>query len=254
MHIADFLRKFEVEDKKRSAQAYRSLLKDVFETGCKAGWIDSNPVSNTSVDNVKVKRSRLTLGDLLAVYEEAKRDAPTWVARAIELAIVAAQRREDVRDAMFSMHHDGKLWVEQEKTGARVRIPDSLRLEAFSLSVSDVIKRCRDGVVSRYMIHHTKHAGRAKPGDKVRAATISQEFARCVRPAKARAIADGNNNLFAWKPGSTPPSFHEIRSLSARLYSIQGVDTQSLLGHKSPSMTAVYKDSRGADWVDVRIA
>lgn len=50
----------------------------------------------------------------------------------------------------------------------------------------------------------------------------------------------------------TPPSLHEIRSLAARLYAEQGgVNVQSLLGHKNASMTAVYRDMRGAEWIDV---
>jgi len=36
------------------------------------------------------------------------------------------------------------------------------------------------------------------------------------------------------------------------LYAEQGVDVQALLGHKSPDMTAVYRDVRGAEWISVR--
>ncbi len=32
--------------------------------------------------------------------------------------------------------------------------------------------------------------------------------------------------------GKTPPTFHEQRSLSERLYRAQGIDTKTLLGHK----------------------
>ena len=64
------------------------------------------------------------------------------------------------------------------------------------------------------------------------------------------AIASLGRN---WE-GKTPPTFHEIRSLSERLYSRQGdVRTQELLGHRDPRMTAVYHDVRGAEWVRVGI-
>jgi len=48
----------------------------------------------------------------------------------------------------------------------------------------------------------------------------------------------------------TPPSFHEIRSLAARLYKKEknGEFAQSLLGHKSIAMTEKYQDSRSDDW------
>lgn len=40
----------------------------------------------------------------------------------------------------------------------------------------------------------------------------------------------------------------------ARLYEAQGgVDVQGLMGHSSPEMTAVYRDSRGAEYTRVAI-
>jgi enterobacteria phage integrase len=55
-----------------------------------------------------------------------------------------------------------------------------------------------------------------------------------------------------WK-GSEPPSLHEMRSLAARLYDQQGVDSQVLLGHKDPATTALYRDNRGAEWMEVKV-
>ncbi len=60
-----------------------------------------------------------------------------------------------------------------------------------------------------------------------------------------------NTSELAW------PSLHEVRSLSARLYSAQGVDVQTLLGHKYPEMTSLYTDDRGLsakDWKRVELA
>ena len=39
--------------------------------------------------------------------------------------------------------------------------------------------------------------------------------------------------------------------VSARLYTDQGINAQALLGHKTADMTAVYRDTRGAEWVEV---
>ncbi|EOX3603366.1 tyrosine-type recombinase/integrase, partial [Escherichia coli] len=52
-----------------------------------------------------------------------------------------------------------------------------------------------------------------------------------------------------------PPTFHELRSLSARLYRNQIGDkfAQRLLGHKSDSMAARYRDSRGREWDKIEI-
>jgi integrase len=52
-------------------------------------------------------------------------------------------------------------------------------------------------------------------------------------------LGDGAHRQYEW------PSLHEVRSLSARLYHAQGIDVQTLLGHKHAEMTEVYKDDRG---------
>ena len=44
--------------------------------------------------------------------------------------------------------------------------------------------------------------------------------------------------------------FHEIRSLSGRLYD-DAIDTQALLGHSDPKTTALYLDSKGTEWISV---
>ena len=68
------------------------------------------------------------------------------------------------------------------------------------------------------------------------------------------AFAEGHDGAAA-KLGITfgrqPPSFHEQRSLAARLRKLEGRDAQKLLGHRSATMTDLYPDSRGAEWIDV---
>ncbi|MDK1071331.1 integrase, partial [Cronobacter sakazakii] len=55
-----------------------------------------------------------------------------------------------------------------------------------------------------------------------------------------------------WGDG-TPATFHEQRSLAERLYEAQGIDTQKLLGHKSPKETARYHDDRGKEWQEIKL-
>ncbi|EFC0481016.1 tyrosine-type recombinase/integrase, partial [Escherichia coli] len=51
------------------------------------------------------------------------------------------------------------------------------------------------------------------------------------------------------------PTFHELRSLSARLYEKQISDkfAQHLLGHKSDTMASQYRDDRGREWDKIEI-
>lgn len=245
LDVAEFFKPWEDADKRRMAQAMRAFTFDFFREAQAKGWIEKNPVEPTKVSPVVVKRARLTLDVFRAIYAAAE-NMPARVQRSMELALVTAQRREDVSLMGFRDARDGRLWVEQGKTGARVCIPLDLRLNVIGWTVGQIIERCRDDVVSRHLIHHGTHAGLAKPGDKVRLATISAEFAA----AREKAFPDPST---AW-PDRTPPTFHEIRSLAARLFTEQGIDAQALLGHKSPNMTAIYRDVRGAEWIEVRTA
>jgi integrase len=53
--------------------------------------------------------------------------------------------------------------------------------------------------------------------------------------------------------GGSPSTFHEQRSLAERFYEAQGIDTQKLLGHRSPNQTARYHDVRGKSWTIIAI-
>ena len=54
--------------------------------------------------------------------------------------------------------------------------------------------------------------------------------------------------------GKLAPTFHELRSLSKRLYDEQGnVDTRALLGHATARMGALYANPRGVEPIKVRV-
>nr|WP_295838011.1 excisionase [uncultured Azospirillum sp.] len=242
--VADFLDQWESSGRKSMASAMRSMLLDAFKAAQTKGWVKDNPVLPTKAPTIEVQRARLTLDDFRAIHAVAVKDYAPWLARVMELALVTGQRREDLATMGPRDVRDGKLWVTPKKTekhGMRICIPLDLRLQVVNWSVGEVIARCRDKVLSPRFIHHSSFAGRAKPGDGIRPHTISMWFAE-ARDKTGRT----------WADGSTPPSFHEIRSLAARLYHEQGINAQMLLCHKSPAMTARYCDSRGSEWIEVK--
>lgn len=103
-------------------------------------------------------------------------------------------------------------------------------------------KQCRDRVLSQHLVHHAQASGRAKAGQPLVLDTLSSAF------AEARDKAGAKLGITF---GRQPPSFHEQRSLAARLHEVEGRDAQKLLGHRSATMTDLYRDSRGAEWIDV---
>lgn len=239
MDVASFLNTFTKEGKAHMSKALRSLLRDVFAEAIAVGWCDTNPVDATKAARVKVKRERLSLELWKAIYEVT--DKP-WLKRAMELALVTGQRRDDIGSMLFKDEQDGFLHVIQSKTGSRLRISTTLRLDAIDLDLATVIKRCRDRILSKHLVHHVKAHVTTKPGSPVGIDSLTRAFADARnKAAEQMGIALGDN----------PPTFHEMRSLAARLHSAEGRDAQKLLGHKSAAMTEVYKDGRGTGWIDV---
>jgi len=222
----------------RTSQALRSFLHESFRVATVQGWLDENPVRDVHGPKVQVRRARLTLETLLAVH----RTAAPWLRSAIALALVSGQRREDVARATFADVRDGGWWVVQGKTKTRIAIPLELRLDVFGMSLEDVVKQCRStGVLSKHLVHQTESRGNSPLGRPIWKDTISRRFSAALAELKLDF------------EGKEPPTFHEIRSLSSRLYKAQGgVNVQELLGHRNAKTTEMYQDGRG-EWIRVSL-
>lgn len=227
------------DGKHRTAQAFRSFMIDCFDRMIAQGWRGDNPARVLDAVSVEVNRARLTLDVFMSLYETT---SITWLRNAMALALVSAQARESVAAGKFVDIRDGCWWNERGKTGARIVLPLELRLNAFDMTLGDVVKQCRaTGIVSKSLVHQTERAKGATLGKAMHVDKITRVFS-----AELAALG------LAWGD-KEPPTFHEIRSLSERLYKAQGnVNTQELLGHKDPRTTALYHDGRG-EWVRVGI-
>lgn len=237
--IAQALTTLEEAGKARQAQQFRGFMKDCFNDAIGEGWTKENPALVVRPIDVEVKRSRLQLDVFMAVYEA---EQTIWAKNCYALALVSGQDRDSCSNATFKAIHDGAWWNERSKTGARIVLPMELRLNCFGMSLDDVVRQCRStGVLSHYLIHQTKSYGNSRAGSQIWINTITRHFTNTL--ASLGLAFDGKE----------PPTFHEIRSLSERLYAAQGnVKTQELLGHKDAKTTAIYHDARG-EWVRVSI-
>lgn len=232
-----------------TAKDTRARLLHVFRTAINKGLVDAdkNPVPSTFKPKVLVQRDRLSLKQFDAIRKKALEvDSSAWIVNALDLALITGQRREDLAALQFSDVKEGFLWVDQRKTGVKIKIPVTLRLDAADMTLDEVIQRCRrrSGVVSKFLIHSHRRVAKIKPGDPIALATLSNTF------AQFRTAAE-----LTWPEDKTPPTFHEIRSLAARLYAEQnGHDfAKVLLGHKTEEMAARYRDSRGTEWSEVKV-
>jgi hypothetical protein len=221
LEVSNVLKAMKDEGKHRSAQAFRSFLMDCFDRMIAQGWRTDNPVRVTDKVKVRVRRARLPLTAFTALYEAT---SIRWLRNAMALALVAGKDRDSVRNAQFADFRDGGWWNERSKTENRVFLPLVLRLNVFGMSLDDVLKQCRTtGVVSRYLIHQTERAKGATLGKPLHVDMITRVFS--AELAKLR---------LDWGD-KEPPTFHEIRSLAARLYKEQGdINPQDLLSLKVP--------------------
>ncbi|AHG22201.2 integrase [Chania multitudinisentens RB-25] len=117
-----------------------------------------------------------------------------------------------------------------------IAVPLNLELHAVKLRLGTVIDRCRLASTTNFMIS----AGIRKnsPDGSLHPDGLTKKF---VAARKASGLEFEEN----------PPTFHEIRSLASRLYSVEKGEefAQRLLGHKSAVMTKKYLDPRGKEYV-----
>lgn len=189
---------------------------------------------DTRTAKSEVRRSRLTANEYVAIYHAAE-PLPIWLRLAMDLAVVTGQRVGDLCRMKWSDINDNHLHIEQSKTGAKLAIPLTLTIDALNISLADTLQKCREASSSETIIASKHH-------DPLSPKTVSKYFTK-ARNASGLSF-DGD-----------PPTFHELRSLSARLYRNQIGDkfAQRLLGHKSDSMAARYRDSRGREWDKIEI-
>lgn len=225
--IAELTRKLQ-EDHPHTAHRVLIEARSVFYEALANGWTDTNPALPLKHTAVKIARKRLSLEHWQKTHDYAQQQLPPWVSRMLVLALVSGQRRADVHKMRFADAYDGHLHIVQQKAGAMLRLPLDLRLEAIDISLQEAIDACRG--YSRgddFLI-------RKSTGTQLALASMSARFEQARECALGQHVGDG-----------LPPSLHECRSLAERLYRLQGVNTQRLLGHKRQSMTNRYNDDRG---------
>jgi integrase len=212
-----------------AAKRFLCHAKDLFAEAIYAGIITSNPAEHVRRPSYHVARSRLSFEVWRGMLDTAEKSSVRWIAPMLLLALVTAQRRGDLVKMRFSDVWDDCLHIEQQKTSARIALPLALRLDVIGLSVGDVIERCRG------YARGNKFMLRTAGGKNVVSNCLSTRFREVL------VISLGGR----WNRPGTPPTLHECRSLSERLYREQGIDTQTLLGHKTQRMTDIYNDDRG---------
>lgn len=233
---AELIIKLQNEGKEATAYLYRAFMVDCFSEAESAGLIPrgTNPAEITKAAKPTTKRCRLTYDQFKKVEDALIGPMKT----AVNLALITGQRVGDISNMMYSDVENDYLKVQQEKTGARIKIPLDLSLNG--ISIRDVIKQSRIVVGAKHIVHQTKTTSGGKAGDKYKKESISSMFS-------TKLI-----EVLGSKWDGLPPTFHEIRALSKSLHKKNGVDTLALLGHDNEGTAKIYEDPR-AGWTEISI-
>lgn len=153
LDISEITDAVKAEGHNRMAQIVRMVLIDVFKEAQHAGHVPPgyNPAQATKQPRNKITRQRLSLEEWKTIYECAEHQQP-YLQCGMLLAIVTGQRIGDICNMKFTDIWDDMLHIVQEKTGTRLAIPLSLRNEVLDISLRDVVSKCRDAVVSKYLV------------------------------------------------------------------------------------------------------
>jgi len=228
VHIASVMRAVWERGEQSKARRVLVTARDMLAEAVFAGKLERNPAAAVKPLPYKVKRGRLSIKHWRQTQAALSIEGEPWRRLLAVLALATAQRRSDLARMRFNDVWGGYLHVEQVKTGARIALPLELRLRAIGMTLREIIDLCRA------YSPPGEHLLRKSTGAPLTPSSLSKAF--------AAAFA----STVRWKRTDlTVPSLAEIRSLSERLYSAQGIDTQTLLGHKRPATTAIYHDDRG---------
>ncbi|POT58066.1 integrase [Citrobacter amalonaticus] len=196
-------------------------------------WSYNEPIVNqgpaTRAAKSEVKRARITADEYLTIRKYAE-DLSAWVVLVMDLAVVTGQRVGDLCKMRWEDIKDDYLYVEQSKTGSKLALPTSLTVNALNISMQKTLEKCKLLLNGETIIASTR-------SEPLSSGTISRYF---MRARKASELSFEGE----------PPAFHELRSLSARLYEkqVSREFSQHLLGHKSDTMASQYRDDRGREW------
>ncbi len=134
--VAQILESYVAEGQPRMAQVIRSVLNDVFKEAQHYDVVppDYNPALATKQPRRRISRQRLHLEKWQKIFAIA--DARHhYMSNAMLLALVTGQRLGDSSNMKFSDIWDDHLHVVQEKTGTKLAIPLSLKLNAIDWSL-----------------------------------------------------------------------------------------------------------------------
>jgi integrase len=205
-HIARFL-----DDNRETPAVANTLLgflRNVFQRAVRWGVVETDPTRDIRGFKIKKRDRYITVDEYRRIQEYA-----TPVLRCLmDMAYLTGQRIGDILNLKLADIEETGITFVQQKTGAKVRI-------AMTPDLAEVIERAKSLHTSiRGATLFRRHDGSLIPYN-----TINGQWVQSTRMA-----------------GVEDAHFHDLRAAAATDAKAQGLDSKTLLGHKTESSHNVY--------------
>lgn len=251
-----------LEEKALSYDTYRLrrlLCAELFTYALGKGWrreIDGNPgkaLLPPKLARIKVAKLRKRMS--LEIFKAIRAQAPPWLQLAMDLSLHIGIRRGDISNLKLEGFKDGCLYFIPSKT-ADMLSPVAIKIP-LTKEIKEILSRSRSmALLSPFFLHRSNMRYRCnKVVRQHRAQVVSDQITRYFKITRDEAQKEQPELFKAFKKDSELPSFHEIRSLFAKLYKNQGRridEIQLLLGHADESMTKLYQSGYEIEWQEAR--
>lgn len=227
---------------------HRGLWVQIFAFAVAKGLAERNCAELTLVkQEEEKKRQRHTKEGVDAIL--AFEGTSDWLRRAIRLALVSLQRREDIvrwEKAAVDLERN-TIKVSPGKT-QNYDTPIHLEI-VMGEALRSVVKEClASPVVCPFLIHYQPRARKREQLDAKRHWNAVTEDYLTKAFSKARDDSKAYDSI----PKGERPTFHELRALGAWLYEQQDYPVeyiQALMGHADAKMTEHYQAGHGESTV-----
>lgn len=242
--IAEYLDRFE----NNAYTKHRGLMVQIFAFAVAKGLTERNSAALTLVKKeAEKKRQRLSLDALNSILDYEGTEP--WLRRAIRLALVSLQRREDIvrwpKNAVDLVQNTIRI-----SPGKTKHYENPIHLElVMGKALREVVMECiKSPVVCPFLVNTIpKSRCRKQLQKKLHWNAVTADYL-----TKAFSEVRDRSKVFEHLEIQERPTFHEIRALGAWLYEQQGCHQdyiQALLGHADEKMTEHYLSGHGPDEV-----
>jgi integrase len=196
-----------------------TVLRLVFDYALEEQLVESNPCVGIKRIAQNIRTRRILPGE----YQAIRAKATPLLQVVMDLCYLTGQRIGDVLTIKRADLHDDGIYIEQQKTGARLMVAWTPELRA----ATDQAKALHGGVAG--MTYLLK-------GVRKQAPTYHMIWKQWTMACTAAGVEDAN--------------IHDLRAMSGTEAEAQGHDPQALLGHTDRKMTERYLRDRTVPVVD----